>query len=124
MKRLLVVSLALFAGAVHAELKVTGTYTSLRFGTEDLSGAEITIVYGGSGYYVIAQCAEGAPGIPEVAPATVEGNKITFKLKDESASGCPDSTYRGIVSEKGLKGTFEGLSEWPGMLKRGKSYWQ
>lgn len=102
--------------------KITGTYSSFRFGTEDLTGAEITIVVGGDGYYAIVQCAEGTPGVPQVVRAQVEGLTVTFGL-DDAKSGCPVSVFSGTIDMQGLIGAFEG-SAWPGLLKRGKSYWQ
>eukprot|EP00456_Euglypha_rotunda_P087226 TRINITY_DN8873_c0_g1_i4.p1 TRINITY_DN8873_c0_g1~~TRINITY_DN8873_c0_g1_i4.p1 ORF type:complete len:124 (+),score=10.64 TRINITY_DN8873_c0_g1_i4:590-961(+) len=108
--------------AMASELRVTGTYSNLRFGTEDLSGVEVTIVSGGTGYYAVVQCAEGAPGIPLVVPAQVHGARIEFRVTAAS-SGCPEAAFTGAVTAAGLTGVFEG-TQWPGFLKRGKSYWQ
>jgi len=124
--RTLLASLALlfFAGAAHAaEPRVTGTFSSLRFGTEDVTGVEISVVVGGKDHYVIVQCAEGVPGIPEVAIAHLEGTALSFQLAAKTNSGCPITEFRGTISTKGLTGTFKG-SDWPGFLRRGKSYWQ
>jgi hypothetical protein len=102
---------------------VTGTYSSLRFGTEDLTGIEITVVYGGHGYFAMVQCAEGEPGTPVLVPAQVSSTTLTFLLPASSQSGCPAGAFRGTISSKGLTGNFEGESE-PSFLKRGRSYWQ
>lgn len=125
MKKLLsALAFLLISGPGHsAEPGVTGTFSSLHFGTEDLVGVEISVVVGGNGHYVIVQCAEGAPGIPEVAVAHLQGTELSFQLSADSRSGCPAAQFRGIISSTGLTGTFEG-SSWPGFLKRGRSYWQ
>ena len=125
--KILTASLAfmLSAGiAQAAEPHITGTYSSLRFGTEDLTGVELTIVFGGSQYYVIAQCSEGAPGVPEVAVAKVSGPNLSFQLSTNTSSGCPSSEFEGTISKQGLTGKFKGTDNWPGFLKRGPSYWQ
>jgi hypothetical protein len=111
------------AVAAQAAPKVTGTYSSLRIGTKELSGIEISVVMGGSGYHVIAQCAEGAPGVPDIVPAQITGTTVSFQLPPGSPSGCPTTVFRGSITEEGLNGNFEGL-KWPGFLRRGKSYWQ
>ncbi|MES2884817.1 MAG: hypothetical protein V4709_08430 [Pseudomonadota bacterium] len=123
MKQIAAAVLLLFAGFVTAsQLRLTGTYSSLRFGTEDLSGAEITLVYGGNGFYAVVQCSEGSPGIPLVVPVQVQQASIEFRVTAAS-SGCPESRFVGSVTAEGLSGVFEG-TQWPGFLKRGKSYWQ
>ena len=103
-------------------LKLTGTYSSLRFGTEDLTGVEVSLVIGGDSYYAIVQCAEGVPGVPEVVPVQVNGAQITFRLEN-SKSGCPTGLFSGSIDSNGLTGAFEG-TKWPGFMKRGKSYRQ
>jgi hypothetical protein len=124
--RTLLATLTLFlvAGAAQpAEPHVTGTFSSLHFGTEDLTGVEISVVFGGNEHYVIVQCAEGTPGVPEVAVAHLHGTDISFQLSLATRSGCPATEFRGTISNKGLTGTFS-RSDWPGFLKRGRSYWQ
>jgi hypothetical protein len=114
----------LIAGVAYAaEPRITGTYSNLRFGTEDLYGVEITVVYGGHQHHVIVQCAEGEPGSPEIAVANIQGNQISFQLPATTRSECPTTAFHGTISNKGLTGKFEGM-EWPGFLKRGQSYWQ
>jgi len=97
----------------------------MQFGTEDVTGVEIFLVFSRSGYYAVMQCAEGAPGVPVVLPVKVAGNllEIEAPLRKENDSGCPASKFLGTIEEAGLKGSFEG-TEWPGFLKRGGSYWQ
>ena len=102
--------------------KLTGTYSSLQMGTEDLHGVEISIVIGGKGYFAIVQCAEGVPGIPQVVPAQIAGLSLQFTLEN-SATGCPASAFQGTVSANGLTGAFEGTT-WPGFMRRRKGYWQ
>jgi hypothetical protein len=124
--RILLAALALvFASGVvqAAEPHLTGTYSSLRYGTEDVTGVEVTVVFGGNAHYVIVQCAEGAPGVPEVAVAQLHGRELSFQLSAKTLSECPTTEFRGTISSKGLTGTFKG-TDWPRFLKRGRSYWQ
>jgi hypothetical protein len=87
-------------------------------------GSEIFIVYGGhSGYFAIVQCAEGWPSKPVVVAATVRGNEIEFSVSGEADSHCPQGQFKGRVTTQGLNGVFEG-TEYPGFLKRKRSYWQ
>ena len=117
------VALLLASVASAAEPRVTGTYSSLRFGTEDLTGMEVSVLYGGHAYYVLVQCAEGEPGVPALVPARVDGLALSFQLSESSRSGCPTTPFRGTIGSKGLSGRFGGMA-WPGFLKRGPSYWQ
>ena len=120
--RLLFIGLFIAGCTFSSEVKVTGTYSNLRAGIDDLAGAEFTVVYGGNSYYVIVQCSEGAPGIPNVVPASVENLNITFQVTSAS-SGCPAEPFKGTITSEGLSGSFQD-AWWPGFLKRGKSYWQ
>jgi hypothetical protein len=122
----LIGTLVLCVSAVAATpgSKVTGTYSSLTYNNEsgDLGGTEISIVPGAGGYFAIAQCAEGQPGIPVVVRAQVVGMKVSFELQKGTSSGCPEAPYTGTVSAAGLKGQFSGFGE-PELLKRKVSYW-
>lgn len=108
---------------MSAEPGSTGTFSSLRFGTEDLTGMEISVVFGGDEHYVIVQCAEGTPGVPEVVVARLLGKALSFQLSANTLSGCPTTKFSGTINSNGLTGSFD-HSDWPGFLKRGKSYWQ
>jgi len=105
--------------------RITGTFSSLAHSdtSGDLSGTEITIVFGGSDHYAIVQCSEGSPGIPLVVKVQVQGQKVSFTIPKGSSSGCPESGYTGTVSASGLSGQFTGFGEQE-LLKRKPSYWQ
>jgi hypothetical protein len=104
--------------------KVTGMFSSLRFGTEDVSGVEMYVMYSHSNYYAALQCAEGAPGIPEIVKLSVSASSISFVVPANSGSSCPSgATFSGELTASGIKGSFSG-TDWPGFLKRGKGYWQ
>lgn len=106
-----------------SKLKITGVYSNMRFGTEDVTGVEILLVFSRAGYYAVMQCAEGAPGVPMVLPAKVAGSSVEIEPPLSKDSRCPNSKFRGTIEESGLRGTFEG-TDWPGFLERGSSYWQ
>lgn len=118
--------IASFAAAAEPP-KVTGIYSNMRFGTEDVTGVEVFILFsqfrGNSQYLATVQCAEGVPGVPEVVPVMVSGTSVSFKITSEQ-SGCPTVSFAGQITELGLAGTFEGTADYPGFLKRGRSYWQ
>jgi len=125
MKSILFGALTLFAAAVMADepMKVPGIYSNMHFATEDVIGLEVFIVFGRNQYQAVVQCSEGSPGIPEVVPVTVSGSSISFKITSEK-SGCPATNFSGQLTKSGLLGKFEGTAEYPGLLKRGRSYWQ
>lgn len=106
--------------------KVTGLFSNMRFGTEDVTGVEIFITHSTSGYYVQVQCAEGAISRPVVVEALVSGSLIEFSVppkSDPNSYSCPTGKFKGIISAREIKGSFEGTN-WPSILKRQKSYWQ
>ena len=103
--------------------RVTGLYSNMKFGTEDVTGVEIFVVYGHEGHYAVVQCAEGVPGKPLVAKATVIKHAIEFEVPADRETLCPKGIFRGTVSPEGLQGKFERV-DWPGFLPRKKSYWQ
>lgn len=106
--------------------KMTGVFTSMRFGTEDLSGVEVFITLSDRGYFVQVQCAEGAVSSPVVVPAVVSGSSVQFDLPagpGPNIYSCPSGRFIGKASASGMKGHFEG-TDWPGFLRRKRSYWQ
>ena len=106
--------------------KVTGVYSNMRFGTEDVTGVEIFLTYSMKGYFAHVQCAEGAIGRPLLVPVIVAGSFIEFVVPVESAPNtysCPPGKFKGEVSASGMNGKFEGI-DWPGFIERKKSYWQ
>jgi hypothetical protein len=104
--------------------KVTGMYSNLHFGTEDVTGVEIYVVYSHGNYYGSLQCAEGSPGIPETVKLSVSGSSVSFVVSSDTSSGCASgATFTGHFTALGIEGTFAG-TDWPGLLRRGKGYWQ
>lgn len=125
MKGIAVAFLAMLACVASATepVKVTGIYSNMHFATEDVIGVEVFIVYSRNEYQAIVQCSEGAPGIPQVIPVVVSGASVSFVVTSEQ-SGCPTSSFSGVISKAGLQGSFKGTESYPGFLKRGRSYWQ
>ena len=120
----LTASIALSLPTHAAGPKVTGMFSNLRFGTEDVTGVEMYVVFSHGNYYATVQCAEGAPGIPETVQLSVSGLSVSFVVPENSASGCPvGAIFTGQVTASGIRGTFAG-TDWPGFLQRGKGYWQ
>jgi hypothetical protein len=128
MSRPLLVALlfAMSSGSHAASPKVTGVFSNMRFGTEDVTGVEVFVTYSDKGHFAQVQCAEGAISRPIVVPVLVAGSHVEFSVPTDSAANkfsCPAGKFKGEVSAKGLRGQFEG-TDWPGFLKRSKSYWQ
>lgn len=109
-----------------APTKISGLFSSMRLGTEDVSGVEIFITNSTAGYFAQVQCAEGAISRPVLVNVLVSGSSIEFSVPPNSnvnSYSCPTGKFKGVVSAFGIKGNFEGTN-WPGTLKRQKSYWQ
>jgi hypothetical protein len=118
------VLLLLAAPVISAEQpKLTGIYSNMHFATEDVIGVEVFIVFSRNQYQAVVQCSEGSPGVPEVVPVTVSNSSISFKITS-AQSGCPVVNFTGRLTKSGLSGSFEGTTNYPGLLKRGRSYWQ
>lgn len=123
---LLISSLLVAAtGPASAAPKITGVYSDLRLVPVegDVVGTEVFLLYDGSAYAVLLQCAEGRLGPAELLPAIVDYPKVTFTVPKQTATMCPSGEFEGTLSSRGLKGSVKGL-EWPGLLPRKKSYWQ
>jgi len=105
--------------------KVTGLFTDMHYISEadDVLGTEIFIIYSNSGYYAVMQCAEGAPSKPVVVSASIKGNEVKLEPHNDPSSHCPIATFTGQITPSGLRGKFEG-TDYPGLLKRQRSYWQ
>ena len=117
-------SIALPLLSQAADPRVTGMYSNLRFGTEDVTGVEMYVVSSHGSYYASLQCAEGAPGIPETVKLSVSGSSVSFVVPSSTRSGCPSgATFTGQLAADGIRGSFAG-TDWPGFLKRGNGYWQ
>ena len=87
-----------------AETKVTGTFSSFRISERsgDIVGMELHIVPDPTGYSVVVQGSEGAPGFPESYIVTVQGNEITFNLPESANCGLPPGNYRAKIELQGL----------------------
>lgn len=105
--------------------KVTGLFTDMHYISEagDVLGTEIFIIYSNSGYYAVMQCAEGAPSKPVVVSASIKGNEVKLEPHNDTSSHCPMATFIGQITPNGLRGKFEG-TDYSGLLKRQRSYWQ
>jgi len=121
---ILLVSIVLPSTSQAINPKVTGMYSSLRYGTEDVTGAEIYVVFSHGDYYASLQCAEGSPGISETVKLSVSGSSVSFVVSSNTSSGCPSgATFTGQLTAAGIEGSFAD-TDWPGLLKRVKGYWQ
>jgi hypothetical protein len=90
----------------EAKLKITGTYSDLKYNEEggDLLGCEIRIVVAKEGYEGTFQMSEGGPdSLLLINPITVEGDKIKFKVPEESLYA---GEFAGKINKAGLKGVF------------------
>ena len=117
-------SIALPLLSQAADPRVTGMYSNLRFGTEDVTGVEMYVVSSHGSYYASLQCAEGAPGIPETVKLSISGSSVSFVVPSSTRSGCPSgATFTGQLAADGIRGSFAG-TDWPGFLKRSNGYWQ
>ena len=128
MSRSKLLALLLFASAVAhaASPKITGVFSSMRFGTEDVTGVEVFVTSSGKGYFAQVQCAEGAISRPVVVPVVVTGSLVEFVVPPDTTPNtysCPPGKFKGEISASGMTGSFAGLN-WPGVLARKKSYWQ
>jgi len=106
-------------------IKITGTYSDLYYNEEggDLLGCEIRIVAAKDGYEGTFQMSEGGPdSLLLIKPITVEGDKIKFKIPDESLYA---GEFAGNITKNKLEGILTLKSGNPIKLnlKRGKSYW-
>jgi hypothetical protein len=118
--------------AIAAELpssSPTGIYSDFKYNTEggDLLGAEVFLVRGTKGYFVIFQSAQGIPSDPVVVVATVKDGKLTFQLpKNESDySGLFEATiYRDRLEGGFLDGQLTPDGKKRFILRKKKSYWQ
>jgi hypothetical protein len=108
--------------AQKAAVKVTGVYSSLTFNKEtgDVVGEEVIVGVAREGHYVVFQTSEGAPSLPVVVSAKVDGTRIKFTLPAPMATW---GEFEGVISRHELVGKFSN-SEQVIKLKRKSSYWQ
>ena len=108
---------------------ITGTFSDVRCVQEegDVLGREISILGGFDinastyRYYAVVQFSEGAAGTPQLVPVNVDGNKISFKANFLSQF---DVTFSGLVTKKGLVGSFSKPLDEKVELPRRSSFWQ
>jgi len=114
------IGFATAALAHESHLRVTGTYSNLRYNGEagDLLGMELLIIPARSGYVACVQVAEGGAPFVAVVPISVSGTQMQFTMP---------ASYGG----QHITGSFTGTKlvlHWPQgqqeVLLRGKSYWQ
>jgi hypothetical protein len=105
--------------------KITGVFSDLRQipSEGDVVGTEVFLVYAGSAYFVLLQCAQGRIGTPELLPAIVRYPQLEFGIPANTATHCPTGDFRGTLSNRGLRGSVQG-KEWPSFLPRKRSFWQ
>ena len=72
---------------------MTGTFSSMHVSERsgDIVGMELSIVGSASGYMVVAQGTEGAPGTPVVLPLTLSGSVVEFA----APPACPCALREG-----------------------------
>ena len=119
-----IASLGATVPTLAADVRVTGTFSNLRYNSEggDLLGLEILIIPApgdGVGYVALVQLAEGGAPYSALVPVTVTGTHVEFAFpKDGPYNGL---RFSGSVNAKELAGTLSsGEHE---VLKRGRSYW-
>ena len=119
-----IASLGAAVPSFSADVRVTGTFSNLRYNSEggDLSGLEILIIPAPGdtvGYVALVQLAEGGAPYSALVPVTVIGTHIKFAFsKDGPYNGMK---FSGTISATELTGTWStGNRE---VLKRRRSYW-
>ncbi len=120
----LALGLSLMAPVWAAQIRVTGTFTTLRFNREtgDLLGLEVLIVPAAAdrgGYVAFVQLAEGGSPYSAVVPVQISVSKIQYPMPilGEYAG----LTFAGVVSVDAISGSLSnGDKE---VLKRHGSYW-
>jgi hypothetical protein len=122
----LVIMLFCYCSVVNGDEKnnnnITGIYSNMFYNEEggDLVGFEMFILMGGEDYYVIYQESEGAPSVPIVVEAKINGNIISFTITEPTGK---EGKFIGKISAKYLIGKFEGEENQIKLTKK-KSYWQ
>lgn len=89
---------------------IPGFYTEWEQSPEsgDIGGIELFVFNSYHSPYVVYTLAEGEPGSPVLVKATIEGDKIRFKVDNR--------TYTGQFTPEGLKLTNDGFER---LLRRG-----
>jgi len=124
--------LAVSVGTVAAQTKeaqVTGIYSNIYYNSAAGAhyGVEMFVTYTRDGYYVLFQEARGAPDVPVLVKASVEGEKIEFVLPDRIGY---HGKFSGTVSKEALSGSFAEpqlnrvTDTLLFTLRRTQSYWQ
>jgi hypothetical protein len=130
--RVLVVVALLVLGGISAkadEPQVTGIFSNIYFNqTSNVHlGIELFVLYTRDGYYVLFQEARGAPDVPLLVKASVEGEKIEFTLPDRTGY---HGKFSGTITKQALTGSFAEpqlnrvTDTLLFTLRRTQSYWQ
>jgi hypothetical protein len=131
MKTVSIASFILFFGSPLAQAAeepypLTGTYSDLTCIEEegDVVGTEITILPAFQDasyrYYALVQFAEGVAGMPQLVPATVNENRISFKV---NYFGQPGAEFTASIDKAGLTGGFAKPLGITVELPRKRSFW-
>ena len=120
-----IASLCAAAPSSGADVRITGTFSNLRYNSEggDLLGLEILIVPAQGdrgGYVALVQLAEGGAPYSALVPLKVDGAKVEFTLP--GGGSMPEMHFSGVVSKTQLIGAWSHGGERE-VLKRGVSYW-
>jgi len=105
----------------------TGLFGQLEYHKEsgDVTGLEIFIMRGRSGFVAVIQTAEGVPEDPVVVPIKIDAASVSFEMR----SGTETLRYQGTLRRDGLYGRFDNdafsdRADGLFLLRRGRSYWQ
>src|SRR6185312_1049625 len=108
-KLLVALTLLIATPGYGAQVRVTGTFTDLRYIQEsgDLLGLELLIVpaQGDSGGYVaFVQLAEGAGPYSALVPVKVSGDRVSFSMPAHGAYA--GLSFSGLLGADKLTGTW------------------
>src|SRR5438876_9654201 len=104
-----IASLCAAAPSSGADVRITGTFSNLRYNSEggDLLGLEILIVRAQGdrgGYVAFVQLAEGGAPYSALVPLRVDGAKVEFTLPGDGSM--PEMHFPGVVSKTQLVGAW------------------
>ncbi len=109
---------------VPASPWMTGTYSNFSYDKEagDLNGVELRLIRTRTGIKGVVQFAEGGAGDVVLVNVITEGARLHFDLPSGYQ---PEGVFEGLVSNKGIDGTFsyEGGAQEHLVLPRTQSYW-
>lgn len=124
---LLVVLIPIISRAEPAAFPLTGTFSDMRCIEQegDVLGLEVRLMAGLEAqayrYFAVVQFAEGAAGIPQLVPVSVDGDKVEFTA---NYLGFFDVQFSGEVSEIQLSGRLGKPLDNDVRLPRTSGFWQ